>query len=79
MRPSRDRLAAALATLADRYRIARELGQGGMARVAWPPCTWRRISSTTAKLMTRVTGAGGEAQLTVVENFFEALMRLVPP
>ena len=33
MRPSRDRLAAALAALADRYRIARELGQGGMVTV----------------------------------------------
>ena len=48
-------------------------------RAAWPPCAWRGISSTTAKLMTRVAGAGGEAQLTVVENFFEALTRLVPP
>jgi hypothetical protein len=29
--------------IADRYRIERELGAGGMAtgRAAWPRCTWR--------------------------------------
>ena len=69
-----DRLTVALA---DRYRIERELGQGGMATVylAEDIKHKRRVALKVLKPELVLDPA---TELIVVQNFFEELKRLVP-